>query len=90
MTEKSYPLFSVITFADRCKLDSIGICFNSVPVVHYKDLPAVISQIDNNNPAILTNFEIEQLYEMLYPYSQVSENIKNTHIQTVYEYANAY
>lgn len=77
--DKDVPIYSMITFSDRCTLKKVTISTPNAFVYNRNRVVRVINGITQNQTDVLTNDEIEKLYNVLYPYSQVSNDIKEAH-----------
>lgn len=78
------PMRSIIVFSDRCTLKSIQLHSNDVSVVNRYNVAPVISTICNQIPNnLLTDNDITEIYNKLYPYTQVDEIAKMQHIVNV-------
>ena len=83
------PIWSIIVFSERCTLKKIDITSNNVAVIKRYNLVRVISSIYSQNPVnLLGENEIGNIYKKLYPYTQVSESIKQQHIKNIRENTN--
>ena len=82
----NYPIQSIIVFSERCTLKKISVFNPCVQVVKRNNLEIAVKNAINMMPLNATSDdEIKRLYELLYPYSQVSETIKQKHIQSIQE-----
>lgn len=78
------PMRSIIVFSDRCKLKNIKIKSNDICVVNRYNVAPVVSGIFKQTPNDLLNeTEINNLFNKLYPYTQVDENIKKEHVDNI-------
>ena len=78
------PMKSIIVFSDRCTLKNIQICNNDIMVINRYDVSSVVSKICNQIPnVLLTESDISKIYDRLYPYTQVNENIKIQHTENI-------
>lgn len=81
----SIPLYSVIVFSERCELKRVVFKSNDVCVVNrYDVVKTVLNILNRTSEDILTENDIADLYSQLYPYSQVSNNVKNQHISNLH------
>ncbi|MCH5316599.1 MAG: NERD domain-containing protein [Eubacterium sp.] len=81
---EDYPIHSIIAFSERCTLKNITVYSSNIQVVKRNDVDTAIAKIFNpiENP-LISEEEINRLYELLYPYSQVSEQVKQEHIANI-------
>ena len=80
----AYAIRSVIAFSERCVLKKVTVSSPDVQVVK-RDyiLPAVRIALKTMPQNAITTEEIGRLYDLLYPYSQVSEALKQQHIRNI-------
>lgn len=78
------PIYSIVTFSDRCTLKSVNIQSSKVNVINRYQVYNLISSIYNNTEDQIDNIQIENIYNTLYPYTQVDESIKQKHIEDIY------
>ncbi|MBR4799653.1 MAG: NERD domain-containing protein [Clostridia bacterium] len=69
---------SVVLFANRSTFKKVSVRSDDVSVAHHGDAAAVVSGFLNSGKT--RPLDIEQIYSILYPYSQVSEETKRAHI----------
>ena len=75
------PMSSIIVFSNRCTLKNIQISSSDVYVIKCNNVISVVLSILNNIPIdILTEDTVTEIYNMLYPYTQVNESVKKEHI----------
>lgn len=78
------PIYSIITFSDRCTLMNVNIKNSNVNVINRYQVYNLISSIYNNNPDdILSADQINEIYNKLYPYTQVDDITKQKHIDNI-------
>lgn len=79
---ENVPMRSIIVFSDRCTLKVIKIKSDGINVVNRHNLKSIIMQICNQiQTDLLTETEIYDIYNQLYPYTQVSYELKAEHIE---------
>lgn len=76
------PIYSVIVFGMRCRLKSIHLTTGQHAVVTHSNLLRRVTGIAENHQA-LTAEQINSIYEILYPMTQVGEDVKQKHIQDI-------
>ncbi len=78
------PMRSIIVFSERCTLKNIKISSNDINVINRYNVASVVSdiykQIEND---LLTKSDIVEIYNKLYPYTQVDEISKSQHIEKI-------
>ena len=82
---KQVPIFSVIVFSDRCTLKSINVQSSDTSVIHRCDVAATINTISSQRDDTLNPNEIDEIYNKLYPFTQVDMNVKKQHINDIQE-----
>lgn len=77
--------YSVIAFSDRCTFKALEVESQNVFVLHRREVEKPIEAVYQYCEDIMTQAELDTLYETLYPFTQVNEEIKVSHIETVAE-----
>lgn len=78
------PIHSIITFSERCTLKKIEVKSENVCVIKRDNVyDTVVGICAKRDTAALSNEQISEIYDKLYPYTQVSDAIKEQHIQTI-------
>lgn len=84
LLETNFPLYSIIVFSERCTLKGITIESPDIHVIKRDHVFSVVSKICKNvSEYPLTEERISQLYDELYPYTQVSDKEKLQHIANI-------
>lgn len=79
---ENVPMRSIIVFSDRCTLKDITIKSDGISVINRYNLKPVVMQICNQTQIdLLTETEINDIYNKLYPYTQVNYEEKIQHIK---------
>lgn len=77
------PIYSIIAFSDNCTLKKVTVN-SDVLVTQYDKLRyEFLYRIGNLQSEILNETEIEEIYEKLLPYSQVTNDVKIQHIKNI-------
>ena len=82
---REYPIYSVITFSERCTLKNIEISDPMVRVINRYQVASAVRSLSNNSRKQLTQQEIDSIYSALYPFTQVSSEVKRKHIEKINE-----
>jgi len=83
------PMWSIIVFSDRCILKSLQSTSINVRVINRYDVAPVVSAICNQTPIDLLNENnIAEIYDKLYPFTQVDEFAKIQHIANIHNNLN--
>lgn len=81
---EQFPMRSIIVFSDRCTLKSVQITSNDISVINRYNVAPVLSTICNQTPTdILSESDITELYNKLYPFTQIDEITKAQHIANI-------
>ncbi len=79
---RNAPMQSIIVFSDRCALKDITIKSNDVSVVNHYNVATTVAQICNQTQTeAYTETEINDIYNKLYPYTQLDFAAKEQHIE---------
>lgn len=77
--------FSYIVFGPNCELKSINQTTDEHRVVNRIYLLKDIRMIMVKNDVVLTNEEIDRIFERLYPLTKVDESVKKKHIEDIHK-----
>lgn len=78
------PIYSIIAFSERCTLKDITVYNKDIQVVKRNDISSAVANVFNHiTEPTISDDRIKQIYDILYPYSQVSEEIKQRHIENI-------
>ena len=84
IVDKNIKYYSIVVFSDSCEFKSIKRNKNSGAIlIHRYELNRVIEHLRLNNNQILSASDIDEIYNILYPYSQVDEETKIQHITNI-------
>lgn len=83
MFSAEIPMHSVIVFSNRCTLKKIEMESRDIKVCKRDRLPSVIRKLNRRTKTFLEEEEINEIYNKLYPYTQVGTDIKKKHIKNV-------
>lgn len=76
------PMFSVVVFSNNCELNVPGVC-KKTRVLQLCDLKKSMKKVCEEKRVALDSKEINDLYNMLRPYTEVSLATKREHIKNV-------
>lgn len=80
----AYPIFSVIAFSERCTLKKINVTSENVVVINRNNVERALKKYFSTVPEnAISNEDIEKIYSTLYPFTQVSEEVKQQHIEDI-------
>lgn len=82
------PVRSIIVFSERCVLKDVTVHSTDVAVVNRYDVASAVAYFAREMPALqLSKSEISDLYHALYPYTQVTQETKDLHIENIQKHA---
>lgn len=77
-------IHSVIVFSQRCTLKKVEVISDNIHVINrndvYNTVAAICGKID---VPVLTTAQINEIYDKLYPYTQVDTATKSQHIENI-------
>lgn len=76
-------IWSVIVFSERCTLKDIQVNNDAIKVIRRCDAFDTVENICKNAPEDINQEIIEKLYNTLYPYTQVSDEVRKKHIDDI-------
>jgi len=86
---EQFPMRSIIVFSDRCTLKSVQIKSNDISVINRYNVAPVVATICTQTPAdILSESDITELYNKLFPFTQIDESVKAQHIANIHNSLN--
>ena len=71
--------YSLVIFGDQCKLQ----VYSEADVINLKELNKFMGKQVDNKMKIFNEKEINKIYNLLLPYTQVSDEVKQAHIENV-------
>ena len=80
--KEEYPIYSVIAFSQRCELKKIELVSDNAVVVKRNDITKVLAK-NSKYSGQLSEKAISEIYEKLYPLTQVGEEVKKQHIENI-------
>lgn len=84
LVTEDIPIHSIVTFSERCTLKKIEVKSEDVCVIKRDMVYDTVAGIcAKSETAVLSNEQISGIYDKLYPYTQVSNAIKEQHIQNI-------
>ena len=79
------PIWSIVVFSERCTLKSIQVYSDDVRVIKRYDVALAVSDICNKQQNdLLTENDITDIYNKLFPYTQTDESLKTQHITNIH------
>ena len=81
---ETVPMYSIITFSERCTLKKLEIKSKDVYVINRNQVyDTVVSICDQVADSVLDETQIAEIYNMLYPYTQVDTVRKEQHVKNI-------
>lgn len=77
------PIYSVIVFSNDCTLQNINASDQMTEIVTFGYLNSIINNLLNKNPNSLTQEDVTSIYNKLYPYTQVPEEVRRKHAKYI-------
>ena len=77
------PIYSIIVFSDKCTFKNIPQSNSEYEIIHLNQLVNTINRTIASKINILDIEKVNQIYNILYPYTQVSEEVKKQHIKDI-------
>ena len=77
---ETVPIHSVIVFSERCTLKKVSVESKDIFVINRNRISSIVEEIGNQQTDKLTIEKINLIYQLLYPYTQISETAKLQHI----------
>lgn len=83
LQSETIPIHSIIVFSERCTLKKVRVSPSNAIVIKRDCLRKTISKLNAKSEATLKPNQIMEIYTKLYPTSQVSDDIKQRHVDTI-------
>lgn len=77
------PLFSIIVFSERCELKKITVHSQDIPVIKRDKTAKTVKKIWDSASDVLSDAQVEQLYQRLLKLTKVDKSVKDSHIQDI-------
>ena len=77
------PLYSIIAFSERCTLKKVNVTSQDVQVINRHVILSAVEHAGNMQSKKLSQDEINETYNTLYPFTQISEEQKLQHVQNI-------
>lgn len=79
------PIYSVIVFSDRCTLKDITTDSADIPVINRHNITSTVIQVCEHTSECLAKDTVNEIYDKLYPFTQVDIKVKADHIAKIHE-----
>ena len=77
------PLFSIIVFSERCELKKVTVESEDIRVIKRDRTYATVRDIWDNNPDVVPDSKIDELYVKLKELTKVDKATKSAHIENI-------
>lgn len=84
--QKEIPVYSVITFSPQCQLKKLEVKNPNYYVIHRNYSLQTVGLISSRTGDLLSEEEILEIFTVLYPCTQVSEQMKQQHIDDIHNH----
>lgn len=83
LADRMLPIYSYVVFSDHCTLKKVTLTSGKHQVMNRRNLLSAIQKNVSRVGARLSKYEIDVLFQMLYPLTQVEEAVKERHVRNV-------
>ncbi|MBQ8508618.1 MAG: NERD domain-containing protein [Clostridia bacterium] len=83
LLDEEIPMHSVVVFSPRCELKRLDIERDDVTVVRRSELRRTIGRLSRLTRNALTPEQIDEIFQLLYPYTQTDPSVKRKHIADI-------
>ena len=83
LCNKQIPMHSIIVFSNQCTLKNIKTRSEGVQIIQQDKLYATVSSICKHADSVLNQADVQDIYNQLYPYTQVDKKVKEKHIANI-------
>ena len=80
---ENFPFYSIITFSERCTLKNISVSDSMTRVINRNQVSATVKSFSSANTSKLSQEEIDRIYDSLLPFTQISNEVKQKHINDI-------
>jgi hypothetical protein len=77
------PVNNIVVFSDKCNLQGVKVRYSDIKIVNLRDVNKAVYDIMIKYHDSIGQEKIEELYKMLYQKTQVTEEVKQQHIQNI-------
>ena len=77
------PIYPIIIFSDNCTLKDIKVTNPETKVIYLGHAIRTVSDLSTKTPNSISQENLVSIYDKLFPYTQVSESIKQQHIRNI-------
>lgn len=80
---ENIPLFSIIVFSERCELKKVEVQSDDIKVIKRDVTYKTVKNIWDENPDVVTEDQIDLLYEQLKVLTNVDASVKIAHVESI-------
>ena len=77
------PVHSVIVFSERCTLKKIDLQSSDIYVIKRDAVQRTVKSIHQKENVLMSQGQVDEIYAKLYPFTQVTDEAKQKHIQDI-------
>jgi hypothetical protein len=77
------PIYSIIAFSERCTLKKVSVTSQDVQVINRNVILSAVEHAGSMQSRKLSREEVDETYNKLYPFTQVSEEQKLQHVHNI-------
>ena len=82
---ESVPMFSIIVFSERCELKKLTVETSNASVIQRHQVSSIVKDLWNCTADVLSEEQIDDLYNELKPLTEANKAIKTQHIKDIKE-----
>lgn len=87
LIQGNIPMRSIIVFSDECTFKNVTVRSGDIRVVNCHNVASAVTQICNQTEVdLLTQIEINDIYNKLFPYTQASFEEREQHTNNIQKY----
>ncbi|MCQ2526766.1 MAG: NERD domain-containing protein [Lachnospiraceae bacterium] len=79
------PVHSIIVFSERCTLKKVEVSSSNIHVINRNRVKITVDNIAAKTVLGLSATQVVEIYDKLFPFTQVSDEIKQKHVQDIVE-----
>ena len=83
LIDETVPFHSIIVFSERCTLKKIDVESPDIFVIKRDDVKKTVSSINDRAGLLLSQNRVDELYAQLFPFTQVTEEVKVKHVADI-------
>lgn len=77
------PIHSIIVFSDRCTFKDVKVNADNIYVIHRYQINEQVQDIISRKGVCLSTLKIDEIYQRLYEFTQVSDEVKSKHVEDI-------